>query len=99
MLSRQIQYLFSNATVYEALSRNIKLSFLDMEKVYGTKKIDLQDGLMFVYLPVVHKHLFRNSRSCQGRKSIKTKWILVRYLLYINFDSRYPNFQLRCRRT
>lgn len=96
MLSRQIQYLFSNATVLVALSRNIKLSSLDMEKAYGIKKIDLQDGLMLDCLPVVHKFSFRNSRSSKGRKSIKTKRILIRYLLYINFKPRYPNFQL-CR--
>jgi len=96
MLSRQIQYLFSNATVQVALLRNIKLSFLDMEKVYGIKKIDLLDGLMLGCLQVVPKLLFRNSRSNKSRKSIKTKRILVRHLLYLNFDPRYSNFQLRC---
>jgi hypothetical protein len=46
MLLKQINYLFSNASVFNLQFRNIKLYSYDMDKVCGINKIDLQDGQM-----------------------------------------------------
>jgi len=53
-----------------------------MEKVYGTRKIDSQDGLTLDYPQEVHNISTRNQISDQSWKDIASKWILVRYSLY-----------------
>lgn len=98
MLTNRLCYLFSNQTVPPHSSRNTKSFFSDMEKVYGTKKIDSRDGLTLDCPQEVHHILVRNQISNQSWKDFTSKWILVRYRLYFRSYQSHPNLQLCSRR-
>ena len=65
MLTRSINYLFSKATVSLFGHRNTRSFSCAMEKVSGTKRTNLQVGLMFAFPQEVHVTQLRNPRGYQ----------------------------------
>lgn len=61
MLSKVISKSFANAVTF-SLHRNTMLSFYDMAKAVGIKKIDLQDGLMLNYLQLEYNKQLRQEK-------------------------------------